>query len=317
LQKYNAFQSGISTNGARQKLKKLLDKHIEVNNFEDEWLKSDKTIIQIKENIKAIKNANGEVIFFLGVVEDISERKSIELELIKSQNNELKSEKLKSDFLAQISHEIRTPLNSLLSFVSLIKEELNFAESDNIKEYLKHIDKAANRTIRTIDLLVKTSELHTDNYEPNLKDNNLFNLLESIVNDYIDLADEKGINLQFIKAIDEEIVRFDWHTMYDVFMNLIDNAIKYTSSGSVKVYISKSFLNKFTVTVLDTGIGISKEYMNNIFKPFTQETSGYTRKYDGNGLGLALVKEYCSLNNADIFVSSEKGSGSNFTVVFK
>ena len=87
-------------------------------------------------------------------------------------------------------------------------------------------------------------------------------------------------------------------------------------NGSVKIYVKNSILNKITVTVIDTGVGISQKYVGNIFSPFSQETTGYTRKFDGNGLGLTLVKEYCNLNNTEIFVSSEKGSGSNFTLIF-
>ena len=97
----------------------------------------------------------------------------------------------------------------------------------------------------------------------------------------------------------------------------LNNAIKYTDEGSVKIYIKNSLLNKIAVTVIDTGLGISEKYIGNIFQPFSQETTGYTRKFDGNGLGLALVKEYSDLNNAEIFVSSEKNLGSNFTVIFK
>ncbi len=161
------------------------------------------------------------------------------------------------------------------------------------------------------------SELHTDNYDPEFKQNDLFELIEELVKIYKPQAEEKNLSLEFIKAIDSANIVFDKLTVYDIFSNIIDNAIKYTIEGSIKIYIKNTLLNKISVTVIDTGIGISEKYIGNIFQPFSQETSGYTRKFDGNGLGLALVKEYCDLNNAEVFVSSEKNLGSNFTVIFK
>jgi PAS domain S-box-containing protein len=317
LQEFNAFQSGISTNGTRQKLKNLLSRNGNIDNFEDEWLKADKTKITVKENIRAKKDTNGDIMYYQGVVEDITERKKVELELVKSKKEAEKSDRLKSEFLTQISHEIRTPVNTLLNFKTLIKEDLCDSLSEDLRDSFKHMDKAGNRIIRTIDLLVKMSELHTDNYEPEFKENNLFELLDELLLFYKPIAKEKNLDLQFIKGISSANIVFDMLTMHDVFSNLIDNAIKFTESGSVKIYVKNSLMDKITVTVIDTGIGISKEYIESIFSPFSQETSGYTRKFDGNGLGLALVKEYCQLNNSEIFVSSEKNCGSNFTVIFK
>lgn len=317
LQKFNAFKGGISTNGTRQKLKKILSEKEIINNYEEEWIKSDKSKIIVKENVRAKKDYSGKVKYYQGFVEDITERKNVEAELIKSRKDAEKSDRLKSEFLTQISHEIRTPVNTLLSFAALIEDELNSSITQELSDSFKHMNKAGKRIIRTIDLLVKISELHTDNYEPVFATNDLFEILEDLIKFYQPLADEKNIDLQFIKAIPKANIVFDKSTITDVFSNILDNAIKFTMEGTVKVYIKNSLMNKIAVTVIDTGIGISEKYLNNIFSPFSQETNGYTRKFDGNGLGLTLVKEYCDLNNAEIFVSSEKGSGSNFTVIFK
>ena len=317
LKKLNAFKAGISTNGTREKLRKLLDKKDKIVDLEDEWQKVDKTKIIVKENIRVKKDDNGNIQYYQGVVEDISNRKYVEAELVKSKKDAEKSDQLKSEFLTQISHEIRTPVNTLLSFVALIEDELRESLSEELVGCFEHLNKAGSRITRTIDLLIKMSELHTDNYDPEFKQNDLFELLEDLEKFYRPQAEEKNLKLEFIKGIDSANIIFDKLTVYDIFSNLIDNAIKFTNEGSVKIYIKNSLLNKISVTVLDTGIGISQEYLRNIFQPFSQETSGYTRKFDGNGLGMALVKEYCDLNNAEIFVSSEKSLGSNFTVIFK
>ena len=108
----------------------------------------------------------------------------------------------------------------------------------------------------------------------------------------------------------------DEYSAMQIFINLVDNAIKYTNQGKVEIVISKTHENKVEVKIIDSGIGISKEYIGNLFTPFSQEEQGYTRRFEGNGLGLALVKRYCEMNNAEIMVESVKGKGSTFKVVF-
>lgn len=96
----------------------------------------------------------------------------------------------------------------------------------------------------------------------------------------------------------------------------MDNALKYTPKGRIEVSVNRGTNNNLYVEVADTGIGISEEYMQLIFTPFTSEEKGYTRNYEGNGLGLALAKKYCELNKAEILATSCKGKGSVFRVTF-
>ena len=101
-----------------------------------------------------------------------------------------------------------------------------------------------------------------------------------------------------------------------VFGNLIENAIKFTNEGEIIVRLYSNGENKVKVDVKDTGIGISEEYQENMYKTFSQEDRGYTRKFDGNGLGLAIVKSYVEINKADLKLQSEKGKGALFTITF-
>ena len=113
------------------------------------------------------------------------------------------------------------------------------------------------------------------------------------------------------------MVLADHYSVTQIFQNLIDNAIKYTLKGSVKVILEDLDKERIQVVVKDSGIGISKDYISNLFSPFSQEDVGHKREFEGNGLGLALVKNYVEMNNAEIIVDSEKDRGSTFTVVFK
>jgi signal transduction histidine kinase len=112
-------------------------------------------------------------------------------------------------------------------------------------------------------------------------------------------------------------VHCDEYTLSQIFANLLDNAIKYTEKGEVKIIISADKDAGLVCSISDTGIGMSNEFLGRVFEPFTQEEQGYTRKFEGNGLGLALVKEYCDLNKIEISLKSEKGEGTVFSLRFR
>lgn len=245
------------------------------------------------------------------------QRKNFEIDLVKAREEAEKSDKLKTEFLAQMSHEIRTPINSILSFTSLLKEETE-AASDELSSIFKYIDSGGRRLIRTIDMILNMSQFQTNNYEYQLKEIDLANeLLEPAILEFRSIAQEKNLELLLNKKTDPAIIKADPYTIGQIFINLIDNAIKYTQKGLVEVTLYRNLTGNICVDVKDTGIGISKEYLPSLFTPFSQEEMGYTRKYDGNGLGLALVKKYSEINNVDIIVNTEKNVGSTFTVIFK
>ena len=261
---------------------------------------------------RIIKNSNDSV---LVVIRDITEKKIQEEELKKAKEDAEKSNRLKSEFLAQMSHEIRTPINAMLSFTSLLKEELVETIDDDLKDSFDIISNAGKRLIRTIDLILDMSDVQSGSYDYNPQEVNINNLLKNIVSEFSFSAKVKKLDLK-IKLSENELIKFaDEYTLKQIFANLIDNAIKYTKSGCVEI---KSFSkdDKAVIEVIDTGIGISKENQSVIFEPFRQEDQGYSRKFEGNGLGLALVKNYCKMNNAEIEVESIKGEGSTFRVTF-
>lgn len=245
------------------------------------------------------------------------ERERNRLELLKAKENAEIANHLKSEFLAQMSHEIRSPLNVILNFSNLIREEYKPEINSSILQYISSLDSAGKRIIRTIDLILNMSELHTGSYQPRLKIFDLIEtILEPIVNEYQKSAELKGLQLYLKTDLKQAVVNLDEYSVSQIFVNLIDNAIKYTMVGEVLIIVEKDLSGKLVVLVRDTGIGISKEYLPILFEAFTQEDSGYTRAYDGNGLGLALVKRYCEINNITLSVESEKGKGTTMKVLF-
>ncbi len=243
-------------------------------------------------------------------------RSKINSELVKSKDKAEKAFKLKSEFLAQMSHEIRTPINSILNFSGIIKEELSRKIDDDLRTGLKIIDKAGRRIIRTVDLILNMSDIQTGHYDYSPVRLNLFtDVLERQYYEFIQHARDKNIDFKLNHPNFNTELYCDEYTVNQIFNNLIDNALKYTMKGKVEIFAEK-VNDHIVVNIKDTGIGISEKYMPRLFDAFTQEEQGYSRKFEGNGLGLALVKKYCELNNASLDVESAKGEGSTFRVTF-
>ncbi|MEW6507092.1 MAG: PAS domain S-box protein [Bacteroidota bacterium] len=268
--------------------------------------------------ISPIINYQGTITHFVAIKENITEKKKMFEELVKAKEEAEKSNKLKSEFLAQMSHEIRTPIHIVTSSLTFIKENLNSKLEAEDLELFDHIDISAKRIIRTIDLVLNVSEMQLGIYKPNFSVIDLDkDILTKVVNEHKLLALKK--NLKFIYNFLPENVKLisDEYCLTQIFANLIDNAIKYTKEGIVEVKVSRDEKNEIVVEIKDTGIGMSKEFLDHLFEPFKQEYTGYSREYEGIGLGLALVKKYCELINAKIEVKSQKGTGTIFTIVFQ
>jgi len=256
----------------------------------------------------------GETFFYL--INEIDKRNIIEQDLIKEKEKAENANRFKSEFLAQMSHEIRTPINTLLNYNSLIKDEVKNKVPDDVNEYFTRMDIAGNRIVRTVNLILDMSEIQTNTLKLEKREINLCDeILNNLYKEFHPMAKLKGINLTIEKPNDPLILVADEYTLTQIFHNLIDNAIKYTHSGAV-IIRANEIEDLVTVEIEDSGIGIDEIYIDKIFDTFSQEEQGYSRKFEGNGLGLALVKHYCNSNNAKIEVESKKGAGSTFRITF-
>ena len=255
---------------------------------------------------------------YFSFISDISEKNRMLRDLLLAKETAEKANKLKTEFLAQISHEIRSPLGVTLSYTSLIKDELHNHLTEELKDCFSAVEIAGQRIIRTVDLILNMSEMQVGTYEPRWERIKIeTEILKPLYLQYAVKARKKNLKFNLGCADPELYISGDKYSLNQIFGNLIDNAIKYTEKGEINLILDNDIKDKIRVVIEDTGIGISEEYMGIIFEPFMQEQQGYSRKYDGNGLGLALVKKYCELNNAEIKVVSEKGKGSRFIVEFQ
>lgn len=253
----------------------------------------------------------------LVVMNDITTRKQSELEIIEAKDHAEKSDRLKSEFLAQVSHEIRTPLHVMLSWVSLLQDEVEDKITPDLIEGFNIIKNQGSRTIRTIDLILNMSEIQLGTYEVFPRELDIHkDIVLKLYSELSSRAKIKKLSFNLFVQTTHTLAVVDEYSVYQIFLNILENAIKYTNSGNVNILIGRDVTNNLFVTVTDTGIGISDDYFSKMFNPFSQEQQGYSRKFDGNGLGLALVKKYCELNNAEIKVTSEKEKGTEVNVTF-
>ena len=264
-----------------------------------------------------LRDINGKVFGTFGVSRDITERNHILEELMIAKEKAEQSDKLKTAFLAQMSHEIRTPLNAIVGNTNFLNDLFGDKMDAEAHDCFDSINLASERMIRTVDLILNAAELQTSGYKPHFVKVDLNNaILSKLYLEYQLSARQKGLKFDYTCKEKETVVTVDEYSVTQIFSNLIDNAIKYTTEGKVEIHLGKNIKGNIFVEVRDTGIGMNDSFLPTMFDPFVQEEQGYSRSYEGNGLGLTLVKKYCEFNHATIEVESRKNIGSAFKIIF-
>ena len=198
----------------------------------------------------------------------------------------------------------------------LLQEEIEDQLSEDLKDGFTIIERGSRRLIRTIDSILNLSQLQFGSLEVHKTNIDLLEIIDQVVIEFKKLAAAKNIDIVAETNLTECSIYIDHYTVTQLIANLVDNAIKYSSAGTITISVSRQD-DKIKLKVSDTGIGMSEEFVQKLFEPFTQEETGYSRRFEGTGLGLALVKKYCEINKASIDVQSKKGVGTTFTIYFK
>jgi CheY-like chemotaxis protein len=213
-----------------------------------------------------------------------------------------------------MSHEIRTPLNIILGYNAIIAER--FPSNSPERSLLDGIDRASNRLLETIHGILDLSKIETRTFRIEPVAIDLAAVVRRQMEDFEVLAREKGLRLTCTIDEPEASILFDEYCLSSSLMNLVQNAIKFTAEGTVSLRVYRDEDWTLCLEVRDTGIGMDPAYLPRLFSAFSQEEVGYTRRFEGSGLGLALTKNYLELNHAHLVVTSEKGNGSVFTIRF-
>ncbi len=251
----------------------------------------------------------------LDFLENLADLSAIAIQNAQLYEESKKAEKLKTLFLANMSHEIRTPLNSIIGFSELLEERVSNKIEPEERRFFDVIRSSNKRLLKTIHGVLDISRLESMSFDLNPEALNLIEVLGGITSSYYPLASENNLEIKFSFEAENPFIKADKYCVQQAISNLLDNALKYTDKGIVSVSLQEKE-NQLILKISDTGIGMSKEYQKHIFELFSQESVGYTKKYQGVGLGLALTKRYLDLNEISIKVESKKDVGTTFTLVF-
>lgn len=240
----------------------------------------------------------------------VAERERYESDLIAAKERAEASDRLKTAILNNLSHEVRTPLTAIMGFNDIIAMEA----SNDLSEFTREIDRGSRRLLRTLDSLIELSRLESEGIQAPAEPVALSDLTGVVAERYRNKAAEKGLSLE-VSFTAAAAVLLDASAVDEILDNLIDNAVKFTGAGGIIIEVDAAD-STVVVSVRDTGVGIGEEFLPQIYDAFKQESDGFTRDFEGVGLGLTISKRLVELLGGTIDVASTKGKGSEFTVRF-
>ena len=291
-------------------LKELKEKKY-IDYKESEFINNQGEDIHVILNAEGIFDDEGNLERIQSYLVDITELKKTQIEFVKVN-------KVKDDFIANISHEIRTPLNIILGMTNLIKEEFEEHIIEDSKVLFDGVESASKRLIRTIEMILNLSRLQAGEMIADKSEINILNICTDLIKEFSAISKNKKLKLLLENKSKNTTILADDYKIRESISNLIDNAIKYTNEGFVKLKLHENSKNETLLEISDSGIGIGieQEKLKTIFEPYLQEDMGYSRNYEGVGLGLSIVKKYLELNDFTISVLSKKNKGTTFTINF-
>ncbi len=265
----------------------------------------------ISHSVPAKDGSNHRMVMAYNVTEKTAAQEALQ----KAKSMAEASDRLKTAFLNIISHEVRTPLNGILGATSLLNDP--DISRDETGEMLEIISESTERLINTITDYMDISLITSKNLDVHSKEIDLSKLFANLESQFRNTAKRKELEWKAVipENLNNHSLVTDEELLTKVLKHLIGNAFKYTNKGFVELGIT-SQSDKIILHVKDSGIGIEKEAVKQIFNPFTQEDMSTSRRYEGSGLGLSIVQGICELLGANVSVATEKGKGSVFSIEF-
>jgi signal transduction histidine kinase len=278
-------------------------------------VRADRSIAHLHMEAERLRDQQGRILYEIGVIQDVTEQRERELELLTAKRTAEIANRTKTQFLANMSHELRTPLNAVIGFSQLIRDQAFGPIPDRYVTYADDINSSGKLLLALINDILDMSRIEAGQQK----------LMEEVIS--VDSAISDCVRMVTSKATDGGVrlivenkgplpaLRADERALKQVLLNVLSNAVKFTpQGGSVTVAAKAMPGGTLDIRISDTGIGIAEDVIKDLFLPFRQADASISRRFGGSGLGLAISKRLMELHGGEISVDSHPGSGTRVTL---
>jgi signal transduction histidine kinase/DNA-binding response OmpR family regulator/HAMP domain-containing protein len=251
---------------------------------------------------------------FISIYTDITNRKHYENTLTAARDQAEAMSRTKSSFLANMSHELRTPLNAIIGYSEILQEDAADKDDKEPIDDLQKIESAGRHLLGLINNILDLSKIEAGKMDVFIEEVDIQALFKEALSIVKPLADKNENTIEVICPADVGSFRSDQTKVKQCLLNLLSNANKFTSKGTLTLTVAREDNLRVCFCVSDTGIGMTKEQLGQLFESFSQTDASTTKRFGGTGLGLAITKHFCTMLGGDVTVESTPGTGSTFTI---
>ena len=281
------------------------------------FIRRDGHVRIVEESVGPMRSNEGSIVGYLHIAINITGRKRMEEELLQARCVAEESSRAKSQFLANMGHELRTPLNAIIGYSDMLIEDYSTEDKPTLVDDLQRINRAGHRLLTMINDILDLSKMEAGKVEASLGMIEALPLIRQIEATFRPVAQKSGNEFHLLVGEDIPRLYTDPERLLKCLQHLLDNAAKYTRNGSITLLVERitgASGEQVGFVVEDSGAGMSRDQLRDIFDPFTQGDGSTTREHGGIGLGLSLTKALCKLLNAELSALSEPDKGSRFSI---
>lgn len=288
-----------------------------INYFEYRYVAVDGKVGWISSRLKSFFDEEGKMTTLRGYIQEITERKLLELEIVRAKEIAEEESLLKSEYIANMSHELRTPLNVMLGAIQLFNLYINedvAANKEKITKFLPSMKQNCLRLIRLVNNLIDSTKIDAGYMKLQLRNHNIVSVVEEIGLSISEFAKLKNIEVIFDCEIEEKVIACDVDSIERIVLNVLSNAIKFIKGEGlifIKVFCGEQ---KVIISIKDNGIGIPEDKTEMIFERYKQVNKGLTRQEEGSGIGLSLSRSLAEMHGGKMYAKGVLGQGSEFFI---